>query len=207
MLQPIQRLVLLSLLALTTTACSLLPASDPVQSWTPAPAPVTTDTAVQLSDLRVLRPQAQDLLNGNHMLVVPQGRPVSVYKNARWSAPIPNLWRDHLVDALQRDSRFARISSDEIRVAARYELVSRLDRFQTEYPEGQPVVVIRGYLQLVDASSRAIIAERALELSRPADSAEVSAVVEAFSVLMAQSAEEVRDWLLAAGTQAVEAAR
>lgn len=207
MLQSIQRLILLPLLALATSACSLLPASDPVQSWTPAPAPVTTDSAVQLSDLRVLRPQAQDLLNGNHMLVVPQGQPISVYKSARWSAPIPNLWRDHLVDALQRDSRFARISSDEVRVAARYELVSRLDRFQTEYPDGQPVAMIRGYLQLVDAANRTIIAERALDVSRPATSADVSAVVEAFSALMAQSAEDIREWLLATDRQTTAASR
>lgn len=207
MLQSIQRLIVLPLLALATSACSLLPASDPVQSWTPAPAPVTTDSAVQLSDLRVLRPQAQDLLNGNHMLVVPQGQPISVYKSARWSASIPNLWRDHLVDALQRDSRFARISSDEVRVAARYELVSRLDRFQTEYPDGQPVVMIRGYLQLVDAANRTIIAERALDVSRPATSADVSAVVEAFSALMAQSAEDIREWLLETDRQTTAASR
>ncbi|WP_343805929.1 ABC-type transport auxiliary lipoprotein family protein [Marinobacterium maritimum] len=183
-------------LGLALSACSLLPAAKPVQSWTLTPDLTTTGKAVQVTDLRVLRPQTQDLLSGSYLLVVPEGQPVSVYKGARWSASIPNLWRDYLVTALQQDSRFARISSDEVRVAARHELVSRLDAFQSEYRNGQPVVVMRGYLQLVDADSRAILAERALELSQPAKGKEVAEVVEAFSELMATSTREIENWLL-----------
>ncbi len=184
------------------SACSLLPAAKPVQSWTLTPfksnAASPAQTTEPMSDLRVLRPQTQDLLGGSYLLVVPEGHPVSVYKGARWSASIPNLWRDYLVAALQHDHRFTRISSDEVRVAARYELVSRLDAFQSEYREGQPVVVMRAYLQLVDADSRSILAERALDLSQTAKSEEVAAVVEAFSALMAESTAEIQSWLLAA---------
>ncbi len=184
------------------SACSLLPAAKPVQSWTLTPftsnAASPAPTTEPMSDLRVLRPQTQDLLSGSYLLVVPEGHPVSVYKGARWSASIPNLWRDYLVAALQHDHRFTRISSDEVRVAARYELVSRLDAFQSEYREGKPVVVMRAYLQLVDADSRSILAERALDLSQAAESEEVAAVVEAFSALMAESTAEIQSWLLTA---------
>ncbi len=189
------KILLLGMVGLLS-ACSLLPAAKPVQSWTLTPAASDSEGEVQMADLRILRPQTQDLLSGSYLLVVPENLPVSVYKGARWSASIPNLWRDYLVSALQSDSRFARISSDEVRVAARYELVSRLDAFQSEYREGQPVVVMRGYLQLVDADSRAIIAERALDLAQPASGTEIAAVVAAFSELMATSTREIENWLL-----------
>lgn len=188
--------LIIAVVLATLSGCSLLPAPDPVQTWQLQPAPAVNDRAVVMSDLRILRPQAQDLLNGRHMLVVPDNEPVSVYADARWSTAIPNLWRDQLVDVLQRDSRFSRISSDEVRVAARYELVSRLDAFQTEYREGQAQAVMRGYLQLVDNASRAVLAERAFDLREPAAGDELSKVVPAFSALMARMSIEVRDWLL-----------
>lgn len=178
-------------------ACSLLPATEPVQNWTLAPTEAERSGAAQISGLRVLLPQTQSLLDGSYMLVIPEkGQPVSVYKGARWSANIPTLWRDYLVAALQQDSRFTRVSSDEVRIAADYELVSRLDAFQTEYREGQPVAVMRAYLQLVDSDSRAIIAERPLELAQPATGEETAAVVAAFSTLMSKATEQIINWLL-----------
>ncbi|WP_432696550.1 ABC-type transport auxiliary lipoprotein family protein [Marinobacterium sp. YM272] len=183
-------------LPVVLSACSLLPAAEPVQSWTLRPATTENAGPVTVTDLQVLRAQAQDLLSGRYLLVVPEAQPISVYSGQRWSASIPTLWRDYLVSALQRDSRFARISSDAVRIDARYELVSRIDAFQSEYRDGQPVAVMRGYLQLIDSHSRAIIAERTLELSQPAEGVEVAAVVDAFSLLMAQASHEIRDWLL-----------
>lgn len=199
MLRHTGKVSLIAGLAWALGACSLLPAAKPVQSWTLAPAAAVTantQTEVQLSDLRILRPQTQDLLNGSYMLVVPENRPVSVYQGTRWGASIPMLWRDYLVRDLQQDSRFAHVSSDEVRLAARYELVSRLDAFQSEYRDGQPVAVIRGYLQLVEVDSRRILAERALEGTQPATGKEIDQVVDAFSALMANSSREIRDWLL-----------
>lgn len=177
-------------------ACSLLPAPEPVQSWVPTAATVETTLPLQLSGLRVQRPQTSDLLGGSHMLVLPPDGAISVYRDARWGSAIPSLWRDYLVDALQRDSRFARVSSDAVQVSADYELVSRLNAFQSEYREGQPVAVMRAYLQLVDTRSRDIIAERALALSQPASGPQLAAVVDAFSNLMAKASEEVAQWLL-----------
>ncbi|MBA4500977.1 ABC-type transport auxiliary lipoprotein family protein [Marinobacterium marinum] len=196
MLQRTGKLILALGLALMFGGCSLLPEAKPMQSWTLPPAQLEARGPVQMSDVRILRPQTQDLLGGSYLLVVPEGQPISVYKGARWSASIPNLWRDHLVTALQHDSRFARVSNDEVRVSARYELVSRLDAFQSEYRDGQPVVVMRGYLQLIDTDSRSIVAERALELFEPAKGKEVKAVVSAFARMMEQSSEDIRSWLL-----------
>lgn len=159
MLRPTGKVVLL--LALLLSSCTLLPAGKPVQSWTLTPAPTLARSEVEMTGLRILRPQVQDLLSGHFMLVRPEGEAFHVYPGVRWSAAIPLLWRDYLVAALQRDSRFAAVSSDANRVAARYELVSRLEAFQTEYRQGRPQVVVRGHLQLVRSDSRELIAERA----------------------------------------------
>lgn len=201
MLRHIATKTLVPGMALLLGACSLLPEPQPVQSWTLQPVRPTQAGEVQVSDLRVLRPQTQDLLSGRYLLVVPEGQPVSVYKDARWSGSIPVLWRDYLVAALQQDSRFARISGDEVLVGARHELVSRLDAFQTEYMEGQPVVVLRAYLQLVDTRTRAILAERPLTLSQPVAGRQVGQVVAAFDQLMNAASVEIRNWLLAVQTE------
>lgn len=191
----------LSVLALSS-GCSLLPESEPVQIWQLTPAPTVEKQEPSLTGLRVLRPQSQDLLNGRHILVVPEGEPVSVYADARWSAMIPNLWRDYLLDALQRDSRFARVSSEDVRVQARYELVSRLDAFQTEYRAGQAEVVIRGYLQLVQMDNREVLAERRMDFREPVPGEALSEVVATYSGLMARQSDEIRRWLLEATDKA-----
>lgn len=192
-----------TLLALVLGGCSWLPSSEPVQSWTLEPVPGVAGQTVQVDGLRVLRPQVPDLLSGRHMLVVPEGQPPSVYAGARWSSAIPELWRDQLISALQRDSRFSRISGDEVRLAADKLLVSRLDAFQVEYRQGRPQVVIRGHLQLVKTENRRILAETSFDLSQDASSTELSAVVATFSSLSAEMANEIRDWLLK--TEAVAA--
>jgi cholesterol transport system auxiliary component len=191
-----KHLLFTGLLAMGVAGCSWLPSAEPMQSWTLEPAPAVAGQSVQVESLRVLRPQTPDLLNGRHMLVVPQGKPPSVYAGARWSSAIPELWRDQLISALQRDSRFSQISGDEVRLAADRVLVSRLDAFQTEYHQGVPTVVIRGHLQLVEANGRTILAETSLDLSRPADSSELVDVVDAFSSLSAEMADVIKQWLL-----------
>ncbi len=183
-------------LVLGLGGCSVIPESSPAQSWVLESAATVNGGTMQLSDLRVLRPQTQDLLSGSYLLVVPEGQPISVYKGNRWSASTPTLWRDYLVQALQNDSRFSRISSDETRIDARYELVSRLDAFQSEYRDEKPVAVMRGYLQLIDSHSRAIIAERPINMSQPAAGTEVAVIVDAFSLLMADASDEIKTWLL-----------
>lgn len=189
--------IVASLLILVLSGCSLLPSPEPAQVWTLEPVPAVTGEPLQVEGLRVLKPQTSALMRGRHMLVVPEGKPPEVYAGVRWSSAIPELWRNQLISALQRDSRFSRISSDEVRLAAERVLVSRLDAFQTEYRQGEPVVVIRGHLQLVEASSRRILAEYTLDLSRKADHAEVAGIVAAFSALSAEMVDEIREWLLA----------
>jgi len=193
-------IVLLSVLG----GCGWLPSSEPTQSWTLEPVPAVTGQPVRVDGVRVLTPQVPDLLAGRFILVVPEGQPPGVYAGARWSSAIPRLWRDHLLSALQRDSRFSRISGDEVRLAADKLLVSRLDAFQVEYQQGEPQVVIRGYLQLVDAESRRVLAERSVDLRRQADSGELPDVVAAFSRLSADMVDQIRAWLLetAAGNTA-----
>ena len=188
--------LLAALLTLVLNGCSLLPPNKPTQVWMLEPVPAVTGHPVQLDGLRVLKPQVPGLLQGRHILVVPEGQPPGVYAGVRWSSAIPVLWRDQLISALQRDSRFSRISSDEIPLEADLMLVSRLDAFQTEYRQGEPVVVIKGHLQLVEASSRRILSEHELDLSRQADHPEVDGIVAAFSALSAEMADEIRQWLL-----------
>ncbi|MFC6671586.1 ABC-type transport auxiliary lipoprotein family protein [Marinobacterium aestuariivivens] len=189
-------------------ACTVLPGAGPVRVYSLAPPPAPALAAPKRVDgLRVLRPQANDLLESRHMLVRPEGQPFSYYKNVRWSARVPQLWRDYLVEALRRDGRFSRVSSDEVRLQASYELVSRLNAFQTEYRDGKPVVTIGIYLQLVDSDSGRIVAERSLSREQPAAAAGLDAVIEAYDAAAGGIAAAIADWLAVAAAGRVRSAQ
>lgn len=187
------------LASLALSACALVPNAVPQQIYTLAPPPVpAAKTVARVDGLRVLRPQADELLDGRQILVRPEGQSFRYYKGGQWSSAVPELWRNYLVDILRRDARFSRVSSDQVRLQAGYELVSRLQAFQTEYRAGGPVAVIDIYLQLVDAESGRIIAERRLNREQVAAAGDLEAVVEAYGVAAAQLAAGIADWLVAA---------
>jgi len=197
------RLLALAAALSLTSACSILPQSEPVDIYRlPVKQASHSATPVDWS-LRLNKPLASETLAGPRIAVIPQGDVLSSYKGARWSDPVPLLVRNRLLDGFQRDGRVQRLSADDSNLQADYELAGELQAFQSEYRAGGAVeVVIRYDARLVQGRSQRILASKRFEVRQPLADAQVSAVVAGFGAASDQLAGQVVNWTVAQSVQA-----
>jgi len=197
------RLLALAAALSLTSACSILPQSEPVDIYRlPVKQASHSATPVDWS-LRLNKPLASETLAGPRIAVIPQGDVLSSYKGARWSDPVPLLVRNRLLDGFQRDGRVQRLSADDSNLQADYELAGELQAFQSEYRAGGAVeVVIRYDARLVQGRSQRILASKRFEVRQPLADTQVSAVVAGFGAASDQLAGQVVNWTVAQSVQA-----
>lgn len=185
------------------SACSILPKSEPSNVYLlPAAPAVTNSTATALDwSLRVAKPQANLVLDSPRIAVVPEGSVISNYQGARWSDNGPVLLRDRLLDGFQADGRIRQLSSDEAQLQADLVLVSDLRAFQSEYQNGKVSVVIRLDVQLVQSSTRKILAARRFDVQQPAGTSAVADVVAAFGQASNRLSAQLVPWVVEQGQQ------
>ncbi|RJG13314.1 ABC transporter [Pseudomonas cavernicola] len=205
-LQPLRlccrlRLLCASALLGLLSGCSLLPHAEPNDVYL-LPGSVSrqtnSGTAVDWS-LRVAKPQANQVLDNSRIAVLPEGSLISSYKGARWSDAGPVLLRDRLIEAFQADGRITSLSSDDTQLQADLELLSDLRAFQSEYRTGQPEVVIRLDVRLVQSATRKIVAMQRFETRQASSSAQVADVVTAFGLASNALAGQLLTWTLQQG--------
>lgn len=197
------RLLALAAALSLTSACSILPQSEPLDIYRlPVNQAIHNATPVEWS-LRLNKPLASETLAGPRIAVIPQGDVLSSYKGARWSDPVPLLVRNRLLDGFQRDGRVQRLSADDSNLQADYELAGELQAFQSEYRAGGAVeVVIRYDARLVQGRSQRILASKRFEVRQPLAGTQVSAVVAGFGAASDQLAGQVVNWTMAQSAQA-----
>ena len=185
--------LLLALLA----ACSILPkAESPSIYRLPATPLVHAQGEAMHGSLRINTPQAGRMIDSARIVVLPQGDVVSVYQGARWSDNGPVLFRNRLVDAFRDDGRVSALSNDDAALQADISLSGNLAAFQSEYRNGQPIVVIRYDAQLVRTNGMRIIAGRSFEVTEPVNGKAVPEVVAAFGRADDALALQVVEWAL-----------
>ena len=197
------RLLALAAALSLTSACSILPQSEPVDIYR-LPVNQASQSAIPVDwSLRLNKPLASETLAGPRIAVIPQGDVLSSYKGARWSDPVPLLVRNRLLDGFQRDGRVQRLSADDSNLQADYELAGELQAFQSEYRAGGAVeVVIRYDARLVQGRSQRILASKRFEVRQPLADTQVSAVVAGFGAASDQLAGQVVNWTVAQSVQA-----
>ncbi|MBF8732338.1 MULTISPECIES: ABC-type transport auxiliary lipoprotein family protein [Pseudomonas] len=185
------------------TACSILPKTEPVDTYRlPVNQPSRTASALDWS-LRLNKPLASEVLATPRIAVIPQGDVISSYKGARWSDPAPLLMRNRLLDGFQRDGRVQRLSADDSNLQADYELAGELQAFQSEYrAQGAVDVVIRYDARLVDGRSQRILASHRFEVRQPLADKQVSAVVAGFGNASDQLVGQLVNWTVTQASQA-----
>jgi len=197
------RLLALAAALSLTSACSILPQSEPVDIYR-LPVNQASHSAPPVEwSLRLNKPLASETLAGPRIAVIPQGDVLSSYKGARWSDPVPLLVRNRLLDGFQRDGRVPRLSADDSNLQADYELAGELQAFQSEYRAGGAVeVVIRYDARLVQGRSQRILASKRFEVRQPLADTQVAAVVAGFGAASDQLAGQVVNWTVAQSVQA-----
>lgn len=202
-MRPTLRLLAWAATLSLATACSILPKTEPVDTYRlPVNQPSRTVSALDWS-LRLNKPLASEVLATPRIAVIPQGDVISSYKGARWSDPAPLLIRNRLLDGFQRDGRVQRLSADDSNLQADYELAGELQAFQSEYRAQDAVeVVIRYDARLVDGRSQRILASHRFEVRQPLADKQVSAVVAGFGNASDQLVGQVVNWTVTQASQA-----
>lgn len=201
------RSLLVTILLVLTTACSILPSSDPVAAYRLPPMHLSEQSSrtkdgvgssgVNGRTLRIMTPNGSRVLDSDRILVLPEGNLLQLYANARWTDPAPVLLRNRLLQAFFADGRIRYVSSDESSVAAEQELIGDLISFQSEYHSGKPVVVIRFNASLIDQVSRRIVAMRTFEVQQPVAGVQLKEVIEAFGEASDALAAQLIEWVTA----------
>ncbi|MDP5293175.1 ABC-type transport auxiliary lipoprotein family protein [Oceanimonas sp. CHS3-5] len=189
-------LVLLALL-LGLAGCSVLPPAQPVSIYRLPPATLmSNDDGEQLGGLRLARPLATGVLNGNRLLVLTGQQSYQAYGDARWAAPLPQLWQDWLLDALWRNERLGGLSREDEGIRAEWELTGTLRAFEVDLSSGRREAVIQYEARLLRTTDRRLLASRRFEQREPLERLNADAVVTALGRAADRLVVEMSDWLL-----------
>lgn len=188
-----RRTALFTFAVISLTACTIIPQPEHVASYRLAPASVQMhNTEVLARSIQVKRPLGTDLFTGDRLLRLQSDGSFSAYAGARWNTPIPILWRDWLIDALWRDTRFQEISGDNSQVRSDYQLLGTLRSFHVEGQQAE----VRFDAQVLHSGNRRIIAEHSFIVRHPMSGSGASAAASALSQAADTLNQELRDWLV-----------
>lgn len=191
--------------ALAMTSCSILPPKESPDIYLlPGAATVSTPAtaAAPLAwQLRVDTPEANSMIDGTGIVVLPQPRRITVYTNASWSEAAPVLLRQRLVDAFLATHRLSAVTNEDDHLASDFVLSGDLRAFQSEYRNGAPIVVVRYDAQLRRGDSRRVSAARSFEVTANPSGVGVPQVVDAFGQASDQLSAQVVAWTLAQAQQ------
>lgn len=196
--------VLLSLLGLSlTSGCSVLRTTRPSNVYVlpveigqfTAKASSSADESLPWS-LRIHRPTANGHLSKRPIVVIPAGNQIQVYASSVWNNPPPILLRDRLQDAFRSNGQLSSLSTDEKILFADYEIDSDLRAFQSEYRNGNPVIVIVLDVRLIDVATRRILSEQLFAAEQVSSGTSVENVVTAFGRSADQVTQQIVEWVI-----------
>lgn len=189
--------LMLALLSLLLSACSLLPTPTPLRTFTLPDTPLESAAGPPLAlTLRVETPRANAPLDGVRMLVQPSAQELKIYAGTRWRDRIPVLLQERLIGALRQDGRLDAVIDESSRARDDALLSSRLAGFHSRYRQGSPEAVIELDAQLIDSRQGRVLASRRFSLSQPSDGENIEAIVEAFGRAADRLDREVVDWTM-----------
>jgi len=189
---------LLLLLCTGVLSCTVLPETVPADLYQLPPSRLTAAaSAPALTGLRIATPATADALGGSRILVMAGNNSFQAYPDARWAAPVPQLWRDWLLDAFWRDGRVAGLSASTEGLQAGVELRGMLRALHNELAGSATVALIQFDAQLVDTATRQILRARRFEAREPVAGTSAEQLVAGLGIAADRIAAELIAWTLA----------
>lgn len=186
---------------LLISACTVLPDREPVDLYQLPASSISSHSGATISGgLRLLTPDSSDALSGSRLLIL-DNNTFQAWPTARWAAPMPQLWRDWLLDAFWRDGRFVGLSTDSTVLLAERSINGMLRAMHVENPDGSATAIIRFDAQLVKSDSRTIIASQRFEAREALTGNSAAASVTALGIAADKLARELIDWAAAESSQ------
>lgn len=187
------------LAALMQAGCKLLPDTAVLRVFTlPVGEGVAmaADTWPSTLSLRVRSLQANQILSGNRIVVMPQANEISIYRGVRWSDPAPVLIRDRLLEVFLQSNALGAVFNEDNRLQSDVELSGILHAFHSEYIQGRPWVHIQADLYLTDPGGRQLLASRRFEVREESKSESIEDIVASFGRAADAFSGQVLNWTL-----------
>lgn len=191
--------LLLVMITVFLSACQILPERPEVALYQLPPSSTqgTSDTGSMVgSSLRLDRPGTSDALGSNRILVLAANNSFETYPGARWSAPVPTLWRDWLLDAFWRDGSIEQLSASADGLQAQFELGGMLRALHTEFRDGRTQALIHYDALLIDTQSREIVARQRFTAREATADNTAESAVQALGIAADRLASDVIRWTL-----------
>ncbi len=191
------RPIVLTLAAMTLSACALLSTPDPVQTYRfgggAASAPVAPVVSpVQVTLRRVEFPEA---VEGDKLLGV-TGTQTAYIAGARWVSPAADLYMESLENAFAAQATRVRLIGPRELTRGERSLDIDIRSFEARYdaPGMAPTIVVTARARLLVLPERTVSAERVFIVEQPAGSNRVSAIVEAFDLATRDLNTQIVGW-------------
>ncbi len=195
----IRNLVTVLFVTVFAASCSLLPKREPIRVFMP------THTATEVPgpsvswSLLVAKPVTSEWLDSEQIAVRPGTGNVQVYKGARWSDAVPELLQSALLHRFEDSQKILTVGRPGAGVKGRFQLLTEVRAFESDYKSGSPVAVLELQAKLVDGHDGAVVAAHNFRDTEAVGGEEVDAVVAAMSRLLDRSTAQVVGWTLSEG--------
>lgn len=196
---PMRNLVTVLSIALCAASCNILPKREPIRVFVPVHSAGTVSGPKVSWSLLVAKPAASDWLDSERIAVRPGTGNVQVYKGASWSDPVPELVQTALLHGFEDSQKILTVGRPGAGVKGRFQLLTEVRAFETDYASGNPMAVLDLQAKLVDGHDGAVVASHNFRNTESAGAGDVDAVVAAMSHVLDATTTQVVGWSLSEG--------
>lgn len=185
-------------LMLTVAGCGIVPKKTEIAIYDPQPR-VQADASWPQVDtqLVVLRPNAERLLNSARILVRPTPGELQVYKGATWTQPTPDILQDAIVRTLEDSRKLAGVTRRGGGIAGDFDLATDIRQFDADYAGGaSPSAVIEISASLIHNGDNRVVATQLFRHATPASSTAIVDVHRAFEQSLSDVTRDISGWTL-----------
>ncbi len=194
-----RKLVTALCIALFAASCNILPKREPIRVFVPTHAATEVAGPKVSWSLLVAKPATSEWLDSEQIAVRPGTGNVQVYKGARWSDAVPELVQSTLLHGFEDSQKILTVGRPGAGVKGRFQLLTEVRAFESDYASGSPVAVLELQAKLVDGHDGAVVASRNFRDTEAVVGEEVDAVVTSMSRLLDRTTAQVVGWTLAEG--------
>lgn len=189
-----KRLTLTVLGTLLLGACSILPSNPPLETYRLNPSQVQVQVATSPLSLSIPEPYANRVIAHQRLAVVMDNNEVRAYEGVRWEDVAHKVFRDRLVEDFQRSNAYKTILINDEQVNVDRSLRLYLQRYQLQYQQGKPTVVIAVNATLINRRNGDVMAARHFQAEQEVTSAQLADVLPVFSQLNDQVNTQIIQW-------------
>lgn len=165
---------------------------EPLLAAAPAPAAMTALPPLALGDVDTS--QAFDGRSVLYRLGYADAQQLRPYAHARWSAPPAQLVRQRLYEILSRRRTVVNASASNVPLVLRIDLQEFSQQFASP-AQSSGVIRLVATLSRITPAGELPVAQRTVEVQRPAPSADAPGGVKALTAATDAAAQELAQWL------------